>query len=61
MSGRKPQGAAGERPEEERPVSKEAEAGAESLPGEPRKKSPLFRMSRLDGRDTLKYEDTADK
>ena len=28
---------------------------------EPMKKSPLFRMSRLDGRDTLKYEDTADK
>ena len=29
--------------------------------GEPAKKSPLFRMARLDGRDTLKYEDTADK
>lgn len=25
------------------------------------KKSPRFRMARLDGRDTLKYEDTADK
>jgi hypothetical protein len=28
---------------------------------EAKKKSPLFRMTRLDGRDTLKYEDTADK
>ena len=25
------------------------------------KKSPEFRLARLDGRDTLKYEDTADK
>jgi hypothetical protein len=25
------------------------------------RRSPLFRLARLDGRDTLKYEDTADK
>jgi hypothetical protein len=25
------------------------------------KKKPVFRFARLDGRDTLKYEDTADK
>lgn len=25
------------------------------------KKKPAFRFTRLDGRDTLKYEDTADK
>lgn len=25
------------------------------------KKKPVFRLARLDGRDTLKYEDTADK
>jgi hypothetical protein len=38
----------------------------EKLPDKPEnptppKRSPVFRMARLDGRDTLKYEDTADK
>lgn len=27
----------------------------------PEKKKKVFRFARLDGRDTLKYEDTADK
>jgi hypothetical protein len=29
--------------------------------GAPGEKKPVFRFARLDGRDTLKYEDTADK
>ena len=29
--------------------------------GDGDKKKPVFRFAKLDGRDTLKYEDTADK
>jgi hypothetical protein len=42
------------RPEETvRPAESEGQTGP--------RRSPLFRLARLDGRDTLKYEDTADK
>jgi hypothetical protein len=37
----------------------DSESDPAQSPG--RKGSPRFRLVRLDGRDTLKYEDTADK
>ena len=39
----------------------DAGAKKKAEPGEDKKRKPVFRFARLDGRDTLKYEDTADK
>ena len=47
------------RPEET--LDPNAKKAAEEKGEKKAKKSPLFKMARLDGRDTLKYEDTADK
>jgi hypothetical protein len=53
-------GTAETRPEETLdPAKKKPERPARGSATEERK--PAFRFARLDGRDTLKYEDTADK
>jgi hypothetical protein len=53
-------GVAGEdRAEVPRPAGDDVRTESEGRGG-PRR-SPLLRLARLDGRDTLKYEDTADK
>ena len=58
MSASDKQGGTGEKTGQK--VLKEDEPNKDTAV-EAKRKSPLFRMSRLDGRDTLKYEDTADK
>ena len=60
MSGTDDQGKAGRSETEETPPPKIVGAQDGAAAGE-RKRSPLLRIARLDGRDTLKYEDTADK
>ncbi|MGQ0722138.1 MAG: hypothetical protein ACT4PE_11280 [Candidatus Eiseniibacteriota bacterium] len=42
-----------------RPAANEVRTEGEGQGGA--RRSPLLRLARLDGRDTLKYEDTADK
>jgi hypothetical protein len=44
-----------------RKESRETDAPILENQREAEKRKPVFRFARLDGRDTLKYEDTADK
>jgi hypothetical protein len=59
MSTDRPKGAA-EAPNDGAPGAK-PEARTDEAGPQPERRKPVFRFARLDGRDTLKYEDTADK
>ncbi len=57
MNGPDPQGA----PDPESRKNKPEKLPEKPENAGPPRRSPVFRFARLDGRDTLKYEDTADK
>jgi hypothetical protein len=60
MSTDRPSNPAPDGPEDGAPRVKPGAKTDEAGP-RPEKRRPVFRFARLDGRDTLKYEDTADK